>query len=199
MTVPIPSAVESRMTGRRPASFTLPTAQDGPPPDGSFDDRFIEITSVPCGDTPRLLASATRLLLDWWQGRVQAEGRLPSRREFDILDHVRIVPDLFLVEVRSEKLFRMRIQGDNVIAIIGRSNMGRDFCVDAPAGSKERGTAEHFARVVQTRTAWHSWGSASVFDKSYLRVESIDCPLIDPTTGAVTHIVGVLQELENED
>jgi hypothetical protein len=193
-----PSAVESRMTGRRPTSFTVPTTQGGTSPDSSFDDRFIEITSAPCGDAPQLHASATRLLLEWWQEWVRTRGCLPTRGDFDILDHVRIVPDLFLVEVRPDGVFHMRIQGDNVIAIIGRSNMGRDFRLDAPTGSKERGTAEHFARVVQSRTPWHSWGSASVFDKSYLQVESIDCPLIDPATGAVTHIVGVLTELAED-
>ncbi|NBB82536.1 MAG: PAS domain-containing protein [Alphaproteobacteria bacterium] len=194
------------MTGRSPLCvIDGGLAPDGPAPDGPVEaaptapaslDRFVEITGAPVtGATASLKGPSTRALFDWWRGLADAAGRLPGRADFDILDHIRIAADLFLVEVRGPGVFRIKVQGDNVIAVIGQSNMGRDVRLTAPVGSKERGLAEHYAQVVETATAWHCRGSAAVFDKNYLRVESIDCPLADPATGAISHIVGVLQEL----
>lgn len=166
------------------------------PPETAALDQFVEIAAEIACDPDAFRGEATRALFVWWRDASAAcQGGLPPRRAFDILDHTRIAADLFLVQVIDETSFCMKVQGDNVISLIGRSNMGRVFRLAKTVDSKEYEIAEHYARVVASRTAWRCRGSAAVFDKSYLSVESVDCPLADPATGRITHIVGVLQEM----
>lgn len=167
------------------------------PPETAALDRFVEIVAETVRDPDAFRGEATRALFAWWRDATAArQGELPGRQAFDILSHVRIAADLFLVEVIDDTSFRMKVQGDNVISLIGRSNMGRVFRLGQTADAKEAEIAEHYARVVASRAAWRCRGSAAVFDKSYLSVESVDCPLADPATGRITHIVGVLQEVD---
>lgn len=163
-------------------------------PDNAALDQFVEVAAESVTQADALSGGSTRSLFTWWCRTAAAADGMPARAAFDILDHVAIAADLFLVEVVDPGRFLMKVQGDNVITLIGRSNMGRVFSV-AAADRKEHGIAAHYARVVDSRKAWRCRGSAAVFDKSYLSVEAVDCPLSDPATGRVTHIVGVLQEM----
>lgn len=144
-------------------------------------------------DTTNFLSPKVAQLYRWWRDHAPGDppSQLPLRREFDILDHVSIVPDLFLVEVLPDDRFLMKLEGERVIELFGVNNSGR--IIEEGAGEADYGhaLAEYYRSIVDERTCRRCIGNLErIDDRRWLSFESIDCPLSRDGT-RVDYIVGV--------
>jgi hypothetical protein len=147
-------------------------------------------------DATAFLTAKVERLHGWWRGL--AAGRLPLRREFDILDHWPLISDLFLVEARPDGQFLMRIEGESVIRLFGVSNAGRLISQAAGLGEFGHALHEYYAAIVEDRTCRRCVGSLEhVNDRSWIEFESIDCPL-SRDGERVDFIVGVMAVVRSE-
>jgi hypothetical protein len=131
-------------------------------------------------DTTPFLTPEVARLYAWWreQGGAATPGSLPLRSAFDIADHARIVPDLFLVEVLPGDQFLMKLEGERVIDLFGINNAGR--IVSQEQGVEEYGhaLAEYYQGIVEERLCRRCIGNLDLFNqRRSVRFESIDCPL----------------------
>lgn len=80
------------------------------------------------GTQPDLEDAGLRSLYDYWYTLGVAAGGLPSLQSFDPLSLPRLLPNMWILEVESETgRFRMRLTGENINAIYGRSIAGHYF------------------------------------------------------------------------
>jgi hypothetical protein len=80
------------------------------------------------GTQPDLENAGLRSLYDYWCALGVAAGGLPSLQSFDPLSLPRLLPNMWILEVESETgRFRMRLTGENINAIYGRSIAGQYF------------------------------------------------------------------------
>src|SRR5262245_33157242 len=80
-------------------------------------------------DTPPLLGDAQlQALYEYWFALGQQAGGMPSIQAFDPLRLPRLLPNIWILEVAPEtRRFRMRLAGENINAIYGRSIGGQYF------------------------------------------------------------------------
>jgi hypothetical protein len=97
-----------------------------------------------------------RALFDWWL-TVRGERDMPSRADFDPLDHPGWLPRLFLVEVgRRPPIFRYRLCGTEIDEQQGYSMTGHSF-EELFEGELLRFTLERFGDVAfKRRISYHS-------------------------------------------
>lgn len=97
-----------------------------------------------------------RALFDWW---LSARGarEMPSRSDFDPLDHPRLLPRLFIVDVNPvPPHFRYRLCGTEIDDQQGYVMTGRSF-EDLFQGELYRFTQERFADVAfHRRISYHT-------------------------------------------
>ena len=77
---------------------------------------------------PDLQDPGLRVLYDYWISLADEGGGLPSVQGFDPLNLPRLLPNLWILEVEAAtSRFRMRLAGENINAIYGRSIAGLYF------------------------------------------------------------------------
>lgn len=144
-------------------------------------------------DTTDFLSPKVAHLYRWWRAQLPGDpsSRLPLRRAFDIVDHVSIVPDLFLVEVLPDNRFLMKVEGERVIELFGVNNSGRIVEEGADEADYGHALAEYYRSIVEERGCRRCTGNLErIYDRRWLEFESIDCPL--SRDGArVDYIIGV--------
>lgn len=129
----------------------------------------------------------TERLCDWWSG---FQPDLPQRSAFDILDHPRLAPYLFLYRFNAPDEIEYRLNGEAVVRAIGRTQAGNIISPDHADG-ENAALAAYLMEVAESRQAHCCRGTLAFVDKKHLRFESVDCPLAGPD-GTVSHIVGLL-------
>ncbi len=146
--------------------------------------RVYGIDEQTVSDATVFLSPKVSSLYQWWRNLAydgSAAGnafRLPLRREFDISEHILLVPDLFLVEVLPSKDYLMKLEGERVIELFGINNTGR--IVSESLGEEDYGhaLAEYYRSIVEERRCRRCVGNVDQFnDRRSLRFEAIDCPL----------------------
>ncbi|WP_420549214.1 PAS domain-containing protein [Curvivirga sp.] len=155
---------------------------------GYFKDfNFNSIMRSAKVDETLLQTVVCRNLYTWWKS---FHPKLPSRKDFDILDHLKAAPHIFMIEVLPNHEFLYRTQGEEVINLIGMNNMGKVF--SRTCGDK---SMENFAiflhEVIDHRKAIHSYGTMEAMGRAFLHFEAFDLPLINEE-GEVTHILGAI-------
>ena len=95
-----------------------PTRRRIPSLNGIFD---IEERAV--GSRTTFTSSMTRHLYEWWAGA--NGGRVPRKRQFDIVDHVQIIANVYLVQLMSDGEFEFKLHGENVICMLGENHTVR--------------------------------------------------------------------------
>lgn len=147
-------------------------------------------------DSTAFLTPKVERLHRWW--RSLAVGRLPLRREFDILDHWPLISDLFLVEARADGQFLMRLEGESVIRLFGAHNAGRLISEATGVGEYGHALHEYYAAIVEDRTCRRCVGSLEhVNDRAWIEFESIDCPL-SRDGDRVDYILGAMAVVRSE-
>jgi hypothetical protein len=149
--------------------------------------RVYGIDEETVSDATAFLSPKVSSLYQWWRslacdGTAAASAgngfRLPLRREFDVSDHILLVPDLFLVEVLPSREYLMKLEGERVIELFGINNTGR--IVSESLGEEDYGhaLAEYYRSIVEERRCRRCVGNVDQFnDRRSLRFEAIDCPL----------------------
>jgi len=132
--------------------------------------------------SPRVAA-----LYTWW--RAAGAGGLPLRRQFDIVEHRRLAPYLFLVE-REAGGWRFKIQGESVIAALGVNEMGMAVR-DVGGASYGEALEAYYDTLAADRLPRTCTGQLAAYGRDFQRFESIDCPL-SREGGAVDFILGVM-------
>ncbi len=141
-----------------------------------------DIGSAPCH---------VRALHAWWQ-RCRGDD-IPHRSDFDIIGHFRLAPYLFMLHRRKKGIWEYRLNGEEVVRLMGGSQRGLVF--SASDGIPENAAfARYLEQVAESRTAWTCRGSLGFRGKDFLSFASVDCPLAGPD-GAVDTILGALQLL----
>lgn len=144
-------------------------------------------------DTTVFLTTKVSHLYDWWRSCAPGNppARLPLRREFDVADHVQIVPDLFLVEVLPDNRFLMKLEGERVIELFGINNTGRIIAEGAGEEDFGHALAEYYRVIVEEKRCRRSIGNLErMYDRCWVEFESIDCPL-SRDGDRVDYIIGV--------
>lgn len=97
-----------------------------------------------------------RALFDWWL-TARGERDMPSRADFDPLDHPGWLPRLFIVEVNSEPpVFRYRLCGTEIDVQQGYAMTGHTF-EELFEGELLRFTCDRFTDVAfNRRISYHS-------------------------------------------
>lgn len=133
-----------------------------------------------------------RRLLQYWRSKCVG-GRLPTRRDIDPVALPYILPNLFIVDVRTDeeprRRFRFRLFGTELARVHGRDLTGRTFHESLESGPAD-GAVRHAMSVVEGRAPRFVAGKMHYLkNKDWLRFENCMLPLQDET-GAVTMILG---------
>ena len=157
--------------------------------------RVYGISEQTVADDTAFLSPKVEHLYKWWRGRALAAGslagRLPLRREFDIGDHLHVVPDLFLVEVMPEGGFLLKLEGEKVIELFGINITGRVITEGAGEADYGHALAEYYRGIVEEGLCRRCVGNLEqINDRRWIEFESIDCPL-SRDGSRVDYIIGV--------
>jgi len=150
--------------------------------------RIVDVDEFPVDSGTRLDAPMVRELYGWWAAA--NDGRPPSRRQFDVVDHRRLVANLFLVERRDDR-FLYRVRGEEVLRLLGGSARGPAVAAHLPDHYR-RLLDDYYRRVLDARICFACRGTLAFWDRSSVLFESIDCPLTD-AEGEPRFVLGVIQ------
>lgn len=151
------------------------------------DDNFDQIVRHFL-DGPHYFQSAVvHYLYEWWRGYSPA---LPQRKQFDLVEHASIAPNLFLIKVLGNGEFEYRINGEQVVSLVGVSLKGE---VIAPSHGDIAmvNLAHYYQEIVDKRLARTCTGTLRSSDLERVNFETVDCPLVDKNS-EITHIVGAI-------
>ncbi len=123
-------------------------------------------------DDTRLATPEVKALWHWWSAA--AGSSIPERHAFDIAEHARLAPNLYLLD-RVPHGFRLRLAGDAFVQMFNRRK-GHEWRDDAPE-PLIRAFAGYFDFVAESGRAWHSLGSLECSWSDWFRFESLLCPL----------------------
>lgn len=153
--------------------------------------RVLDLRDISVDDGTNFQSRAVGGFYRWWRGA--AGGSPPHRRLFDVTEHKGVVGRLFLVEVQNDGNFLLKLHGEEVIRMFGRNNTGN---LVMPGDGSEYGHALHayYSTVVAERRCHVCTGTLSMFDRSHISFESVDCPFIDDS-GRVSAIIGVIDKI----
>lgn len=141
-----------------------------------------EITSANNFETPTVSK-----LYQWWDG---FKPNLPAREDFDITHHWTIASSLYLIETVSPGEYLHRLNGENVVDIIGVSLRGHDISVNSPLPELRR-FASYMDRLVEGKKPGHCKGTVEIPGVREAHFETIDCPLLRQD-GTVGFILGAI-------
>jgi hypothetical protein len=134
-------------------------------------------------------------LYTWW--RRLAVGRLPLRREFDVLDHWHSIRDLFLVEALADGQFLMALEGERVIQLFGVNNSGQLISEATGLGNFGHAIHDYYTGLVRDRACRRCVGNLErVNNRGWIEFESIDCPL-SRDGDRVDFIIGVIDVIDH--
>ncbi len=151
----------------------------------AFRDVSRRPVSGDIGDAP----CHVRALYEWWQ---RSRGKdIPCRSDFDIIEHFRLAPHLFMLHRLEKNIWEYRLNGEEVVRLMGTSQRGMVFST-SDASAELAAFARYLEQVAESRTAWVCRGSLGFRGKDFLSFASVDCPLSGPD-GTVDTILGALQ------
>lgn len=139
-----------------------------------------DIGDVPCH---------VRTLYKWWQNSRKTD--IPHRNDFDIIEHFRLAPYLFMLHRLKKNTWEYRLNGEEVVRLMGASQRGMVISTDNSSADLAS-FAHYLEEVAESRTAWVCHGSLGFRGKDFLSFASVDCPLAGPD-GTVDTILGAIQ------
>ena len=151
--------------------------------------RITDVVETAVDVTTEFDSVKVRHLADWW--RTVNGGRMPRRGMFDILDHRRIVANLFLVEVLAAQEFLFKLLGEEVIQIVGRNRTG-ETVRRVNVGEYGHELYEYYGSIVRGGVCRKCTGLLTFSIGGMRRFESIDCPLAADQGESIAAIIGVM-------
>ena len=147
--------------------------------------KLVEISKAPIRTISELDSSVTQQLYQWWHG---FSPELPSRTEFDPVEHRAIANSLFLVGQTSYGQFEYRLNAEEVADAVGRVPIGSPF-------SKEDKDAElatlatYYQHILEVKIPFRCTGTLIATGGDHVPFESLDCPLFN-SQGQAQYIIG---------
>ena len=127
---------------------------------------------------PELQDPGLRLLYDYWLGLAEAADGLPAVQAFDALTLPRLLPNLWILEVETgTNRFRMRLTGENINAIYGRSIAGLYFKEVFQPGDVEIIVAR-YSRALGEPAIFHASGMVYAAGGSLTVGERLGLPML---------------------
>ena len=127
---------------------------------------------------PDLQDPGLRVLYDYWLSLAEEAGGLPSVQEFDPLNLPKLLPNLWILEVEAATgRFRMRLTGENINAIYGRSIAGLYFQEVFQPGDVEIIVAR-YSRALSEPAIFHASGSVYAAGGNLTVGERLGLPML---------------------
>ncbi|MFD2207095.1 PAS domain-containing protein [Kiloniella antarctica] len=144
-------------------------------------------------DVPYLFnTQVVQKLFDWW---CSFHPNLPNRQDFNISDHSSIASHLYLIKLHENNSFEYRLNGENVINLVGYSMKGIIFDKTSTSPS-QRVLAQYCEEVMSSQVCKRCTGEIRLSDTRKVAFESLDCPLINENN-EVGYTLGVMSTIEN--
>lgn len=156
---------------------------------GTAVEKVVNVHVEPARPDTAFLSARARRLYAWW--RRAADGGVPAKRAFDIVDHFPLAPYLYLAERRDDGTFRYRVRGGAILDMLA----GRDGAPDHGAFGADAfplSAPGYLARVLAAKRPLHGRGEVAFADGGVADVESIDCPLLDEPDGVPRYVLGLI-------
>ena len=127
---------------------------------------------------PALQDPGLRVLHEYWLDLAETAGGLPSVQSFDPLSLPRLLPNVWIVEVEpASRRFRMRLTGENINAIYGRSIAGLYFQDVFQPGDVEIIVAR-YSRALSEPAVFHASGSVYAAGGNLTVGERLGLPML---------------------
>lgn len=127
---------------------------------------------------PELQDPGLRLLYDYWLDLADAARGLPSVQAFDPLHLPKLLPNVWIIEVEpASRRFRMRLTGENINAIYGRSIAGLYFTDVFQPGDVEIILAR-YSRALREPAVFHASGSVYAAGGNLTVGERLGLPML---------------------
>ena len=118
---------------------------------------------------------------------------LPQKNDFDISNHWKLAPNLYLIKRVAKGAYDYLINGEKVVEIMGKRQNGK-LLTDDKGPRVIRYFVNYLDDLCEKNTSACCTGNLSLIDRKYINFESYDCPLIDQS-GNITHIIGIIDLL----
>ncbi|MBX7146948.1 MAG: PAS domain-containing protein [Alphaproteobacteria bacterium] len=142
-------------------------------------------------DSPsQLIGKSTQHIYDWWLHFI--DKGMPDREDFDIINHAVFAPNLYLAKQISPGYFKMLINGENVIRMIGANHMGAKITAQADGTYSER-LAIYYQAILDHQICCRCRGQLTMLGRSHVRFESVDCPL--SSKDGLGYVVGAMDTI----
>ena len=127
---------------------------------------------------PDLQDPGLRSLYDTWLNLADGANGLPPVQRFDPLHLPRLLPNVWIIEVEpATRRFRMRLAGENINAIYGRSIAGLYFRDVFQPGDAEIIVAR-YSRALSEPAVFHASGSVYAAGGSLTVGERLGLPML---------------------
>jgi hypothetical protein len=127
---------------------------------------------------PELQDPGLRVLYDYWVSLAEEAGGLPPVQSFDPLNLPKLLPNLWILEVEpATNRFRMRLTGENINAIYGRSIAGLYFKDVFQPGDVEIIVAR-YTRALTEPAIFHASGQVYAAGGSLTVGERLGLPML---------------------
>lgn len=136
------------------------------------------VSRVPAGLQAQFQSSRVARLRGWWCEKSGGGQHVPLRREFDILDHFDLAPNLFLAQRDEAGRFVYRVRGETVLWLFGGKERGTSVAAYT-ATEFQQNVDEYYHGILADRTPVLLRGDVSLANGNSTAFESIDCPLAD--------------------
>lgn len=155
--------------------------------------RFLGARRYLDSTTDEAVSETVREAIAWWH---QA-GPKPKRSSFDIIDHPKWAPMVYLVKCLDPCKFEYRLAGEEVIRIVGRNDTKRVFTPDHE-NAYDREFAQYLEHVCASEKPWICRGAAIMETGVRVPFESVDMPLFNDS-GSVGWISGIIEPIVTDD
>jgi hypothetical protein len=127
---------------------------------------------------PDIQDPGLRLFYDYWHDLAKVGDGLPSVQRFDPLHLPKLLPNVWIVEVEpATRRFRMRLTGENINAIYGRSIAGLYFQDVFQPGDVEIIVAR-YTRALSEPAVFHASGSVYAAGGNLTVGERLGLPML---------------------
>lgn len=155
------------------------TTDPGKPSEASAALKFKGTDAV---DTLTPKSGILKTLLAYWQSKRGPAGRLPSRADIDPLELRNLLPYVYLIDVITPTRFRIRLLGEEHVAIYGPGVVGRVIDdIFPPEAANEFNRL--YAAVVRRREPVLNRGQITwLRNREWMRYEGLHAPLASDGT-----------------
>ena len=136
--------------------------------------------SSPTFELPEAAAPRIRALYDYWQKIHPEGGGLPGRRHLDPLDIPRLLPNIWMIDVRQQPLrFRFRLVGTEIVKFTGRDSTGMWLDQVYPDYEHTEAFAAHRECALKAHPVYRKGGVLSNPTRRFIEAERLYLPLAD--------------------